>query len=103
MCLEAMNMPLNELNDLLHETTFRFPQNLLGCITVSLVNALEHCHSKGVAHRDVKPGNILFKANGEIKLADFSEASDVIEDNKFAGTICYMAPERLNMMRLELQ
>lgn len=35
--------------------------------------ALEFVHSAGIAHLDVKPGNVLLGPKGEVKLADFGE------------------------------
>jgi len=56
-------------------------------------------------HRDIKPGNILFK-NGKIKIADLglAEAVDVTKMNdqtheKEAGTICWMSPQILRRLR----
>ena len=41
-------------------------------ITRQLLEALKHCHEKGVVHRDVKPENILIRTDTEeIKLIDF--------------------------------
>ena len=40
-----------------------------------LVLALEHLHSLGVVHKDVKPGNVLIAADGHIKLTDFGLSS----------------------------
>ncbi|HEY6481899.1 MAG TPA: protein kinase [Steroidobacteraceae bacterium] len=50
-------------------------------VLLEVAQALEHAHERGVVHRDLKPGNILFDARGRARLADFgvAEAASKLE------------------------
>jgi len=65
-----------------------------------LTEALRHCHSKGLVHRDVKPENLMLTADGTVKLIDFGTAKDLDETDlngpEFVGTPEYMAPEMVD-------
>src|SRR5215472_15443280 len=43
-------------------------------VLIEVAEALAHAHERGVIHRDLKPGNVLFDARGSAKLADFGIA-----------------------------
>merc|ERR1719487_1492960 len=63
--------------------------------------AIEHVHSKGVIHRDIKLANFLVSHQNTIKLCDFGLATKLDGRNGLghtqpAGTIQYMAPEMLH-------
>jgi serine/threonine protein kinase/WD40 repeat protein len=64
-----------------------------------LAEALTHAHGRGVVHRDIKPGNILFDEEDEPLLADFGIArfdagSDLLTGTcEIRGTPAYLAPE----------
>src|SRR5579872_463628 len=43
-------------------------------VLIELARALEHAHARGVVHRDLKPGNVLFDVHEHVRLADFGVA-----------------------------
>lgn len=64
-----------------------------------ILRALEHAHSKGVIHRDIKPQNIMLLKNGDIKVTDFGIAklpssAPLTMTDKAIGTVYYISPEQ---------
>ena len=60
--------------------------------------ALGFAHASGVVHCDVKPGNVMIDANGQVYLTDFGiarHAESVVTTFGAAGTPGYMAPEQI--------
>jgi eukaryotic-like serine/threonine-protein kinase len=68
-------------------------------IVLQMCDALEYAHALGVAHRDIKPGNILMSGTGLAKLGDFSIAQLTgpggEEAGAMVGTPGYIAPEQV--------
>ena len=63
-----------------------------------IARALEHAHSKGIVHRDIKPQNIMLLRDGTIKVADFGIAAlESAQEQRSAqtiGSVHYIAPEQ---------
>jgi hypothetical protein len=72
----------------------------VGNLAVDVCEALEHAHSRGVVHRDIKPQNVQLSATeGRAKLMDFGIARVLDEvgltvTGDIVGTLAYMAPEQ---------
>ncbi|XP_042444568.1 protein IMPAIRED IN BABA-INDUCED STERILITY 1-like isoform X2 [Zingiber officinale] len=70
------------------------------CYTYQLLSALEHCHSQGVIHRDIKGANLLVNNDGILKMADFGLANFCRPGHKYpltsrVVTLWYRPPELL--------
>ncbi len=71
-------------------------------VVIQVAEALEHAHSKGLIHRDVKPKNVMLTKEGVAKLADMGLARAITdkeaaeaEAGKAFGTPYYISPEQI--------
>jgi serine/threonine-protein kinase len=66
---------------------------------IQIGKALEHAHSRGIVHRDIKPQNIMLLHNGTIKVTDFGIARFSRSETKTMtgqaiGSVHYISPEQ---------
>ena len=80
-----------------HETTV--PELDVLNVGIKMASALATALKHNLLHRDIKPGNILYNAEGEPKLIDFGLVRAAEADNTYEeqiwGTVYYVAPEKI--------
>jgi eukaryotic-like serine/threonine-protein kinase len=78
----------------------RVPETLVLDTGIQVARGLRAAHEKGLIHRDIKPGNILFADEETAKIGDFGLAvaagQNAEAQNEIWGTPYYVAPERLD-------
>src|ERR1041385_2645316 len=107
--LPFFSMKLAEKGSL-HENTASLqeqPQKCIGLMT-KVASAVEYAHTRGVLHRDLKPGNILLDDRGEPLVSDFGLAklldgsNDLTRSMTTFGTAGFIAPEQASDTSVDL-
>ncbi|CDP11433.1 unnamed protein product [Coffea canephora] len=78
----------------------RLTEPQVKCYMHQLLSGLQHCHEKGILHRDIKGSNLLIDKKGMLKIADFGLANYYNPEKKRpltsrVVTLWYRAPELL--------
>ena len=72
---------------------------------MQIAKALEHAHSKGIVHRDIKPHNVMVLKNGSVKVMDFGIARMISSGNTLTkealGSVHYISPEQAKGGRVD--
>ncbi|CAN4079414.1 unnamed protein product [Withania somnifera] len=90
----------HDLSGLLSCPDIKFSDSQIKCYMKQLLSGLEHCHSRGIMHRDIKVSNILVNNEGILKIADFGLANFLSSSHKQpltsrVVTLWYRPPELL--------
>ncbi len=91
----------------LHQVGARLTGDQISRYGIQIARALEHAHEHHVVHRDLKSSNIMITPEGDAIVLDFGIAAQLVDEGHnggrstiadtadLAGTVAYMAPERL--------
>ncbi|XP_065875373.1 probable serine/threonine-protein kinase At1g54610 [Euphorbia lathyris] len=91
---------LTDLTRVISRPGQRLTEPQVKCYMHQLLSGLQHCHERGILHRDIKASNLLIDRHGSLKIADFGLANVFIPKPKRpltsrVVTLWYRAPELL--------
>ena len=105
---------LGEIKDLEREASTPFGKKdcleyfaRISDVCADVADGLQHAHSKGVIHRDVKPSNLIFDDGDRLRILDFGLArlegqESLTISGDFVGTPLYMSPEQARRKKISV-
>ncbi|VDK44907.1 unnamed protein product [Taenia asiatica] len=94
-----------DLRDLISSFGY-LDENKARFYSCEIICGLEHLHSMGIVHLDVKPTNMLIADSGHLLISDFDRSYDMTQATEpprrtdFTGALFYMAPEIRNRIEI---
>ncbi|KAL3641481.1 hypothetical protein CASFOL_016449 [Castilleja foliolosa] len=90
----------HDLAGLIASPRVKFTEPQIKCYMKQMLSGLEHCHSRGILHRDIKGSNLLVDNKGVLKIGDFGLANTFVPGQNQpltsrVVTLWYRAPELL--------
>ncbi|MED6149437.1 hypothetical protein PIB30_062367 [Stylosanthes scabra] len=90
----------HDLAGLVSRPDILFTDSQIKCYLRQILSGIEHCHIRGIMHRDIKVSNILLNNEGILKIGDFGLANTISPNNKHqltsrVVTLWYRPPELL--------
>jgi serine/threonine protein kinase len=93
-------LPSGDVEELIEKAPeHKLPIEQVINIAKAVCRGLEFAHSRGIIHRDIKPGNVMLSEDGTAKINDFGLAvavdlSRLTQSGMMVGTVSYMPPEQ---------
>lgn len=103
MKLPRMEGSLRKIIDESQKAKKSIPEEKIVRYLYDVTQGLQYLHERKIAHRDIKPDNILLDEHGRVQIADFGISNFSNESTAYkltvrAGTPLYAAPENLDLM-----
>lgn len=84
----------HKMDSMAGQSAFTLPETCF--LAAEIVLGIESLHTRSIAHRDLKPDNILMDKDGHVVITDFSFSKEMCDTSRMktaCGTLAYMSPD----------